>query len=100
METCCRDHLRRRRIWLDVLAYKLRVRHVQQTIDSRLFDTGEPRGQKRLLLPKEIAADPGAAQCNSSSLVQLRQPLGGADIDPPPAKQFAADLAALSRGAQ
>ncbi len=64
METYCRDRLRRRRIWLDVFESNHRGRHVYEKLGYRLFETGELRGQKLLLLQKGIAADPGTTQLN------------------------------------
>jgi len=61
MEGYCRGRLRRRRIWLDVFESNHRGRHVYEKLGYRLFDTGELRGQKLLLLQKDIAAIPGVA---------------------------------------
>jgi RimJ/RimL family protein N-acetyltransferase len=62
MEVYRRDRLRRRRIWLDVFESNLRGRQVYDRLGYRLIDNGELRGQKLLLLKKNIAEDPDPAE--------------------------------------
>ena len=55
METYCREHLKRSRVWLDVFNFNQRGKHVYVKLGYQLFDQKDFHGQTLLCYQKSIA---------------------------------------------
>lgn len=54
LENYCRQHLQRRRIWLDVFEFNQRARQVYSGLGYRQFDQGEFDGKPLLYFEKQL----------------------------------------------
>lgn len=55
LDDWCREHLRCRRIWLDVFEFNRRGRHVYEKLGYRRFDVRELDGRRLLFYEKTLA---------------------------------------------